>query len=150
VELLAEPLDLGGGARLEPRAQGVAVLGEFVALGDGALARPLAVAELLPRRGDALLELDDARPEIVDAIECALALARRLGGLFLGAPRGALGLADDGALALRGRFGARLRLFVGVVELRDDRLHELGGRRAVLLARGAEECPREIACGIAR
>src|SRR5262249_48333492 len=150
VELLAQPLHLGCRARLEPRAERLALLRELVALARGPLAGALAVAQLLSRRGDAPLELDDARPQVVDAIERALALALGLGGLLLGPLRDPCRLADDGAVGLGLRLGARLRLLVSVIAVGDDRLHELRRERAVVLARGAEERPREVARGIAR
>src|SRR5262249_12409870 len=121
VELLAEPLHLGRRARLEPRAERLALFRELVALARRPLAGALAVPQLLSRRGDAPLELDDARSQVVDAVERALALAVGLGGLLLRPLRHPCRLADGGAVGLGLRLGARLRAVVGVVEVGDDR-----------------------------
>src|SRR5262249_1731463 len=149
LELLGEPRHLGRGARLEPRAQRLAVLGELVPLAGHAVTRPLAVAQLLAGGGHAALELDDAGPQVVDAVEGALALGVGARRLRLGAPRLPRGLAHRGALALRLRGGGLGALLRGV-ELGDDRLHHPRGECAVLVALDAEDGPRELAKRIAR
>ena len=144
--------DLAGRSRLELRPQRVALARQPIALGLETLARVLRPAQLAPRRGDGRLQLEQPVLHGVHALERPLARPRRAADLALHGLRRALGLDLLGVVGALRRRGVLLGLgaCVGVVELRHDRLHRVGGvRRALRRARGKER-PGEVAQRIAR
>src|SRR5262249_43491865 len=146
-----EPRDLGRRAGLDPGAERVAFGDRTIALGLQLLARLRRLALVLARIREALLDLRDLLLQMTDAAERALArglcACRLLGGIL----DDLVGLDGRGR---RFRRGALLLLLacacVRVVELRDDRLHQLRCQLSRGLAAAAKQRPGEIAQRILR